>query len=140
VTVFAAASLTDAFNKAGDEFARSITRVRLTFNFGSSSTLATQIVNGAPADVFASADEGTMQKVTDAKLNDGVPKIFAGNRLQIAVASGNPKKIGGLADLRWARRTSASSTSRTSSRRPVASRGSRSRNQLRSSRAIRRRW
>jgi molybdate transport system substrate-binding protein len=99
VTVFAAASLTDAFNKAGDEFARSNLRVRLVFNFGSSSTLATQIVNGAPADVFASADEDTMRKVTDAQLNDGAPKVFAGNRLEIAVARGNPKKIGGLADL-----------------------------------------
>jgi len=69
------------------------------FNFGSSSTLATQIINLAPADVFASADDVNMQKVVDAKLNDGAPAIFLSNRLQIAVAGGNPKQIGGLSDL-----------------------------------------
>ena len=99
ITVFAAASLTDAFTKAGDEFARVNVRVRFVFNFGSSSTLATQITNGAPADVFASADETNMQKIVDADQTEGVPTAFATNRLEIAVAPGNPKKIGGLADL-----------------------------------------
>jgi molybdate transport system substrate-binding protein len=99
LTVFAAASLTDAFTRAGDEFARSNARVRFTFNFGSSSTLATQITNGAPADIFAAADDGNMQKIVDAKLTDGAQAAFATNRLEIAVAPGNPKKIGGLADL-----------------------------------------
>ena len=99
LTVFAAASLTDGFTKAGDEFARSNTRVRFTFNFGSSSTLATQITNGAPADVFASADETNMQKVADADLAEGAPIVFSTNRLEVAVASGNPKKIASLADL-----------------------------------------
>ncbi len=99
LTVFAAASLTDGFTRAGDEFARANTRVRFTFNFGSSSTLATQITNGAPADVFASADEANMQKVVDADLANGAPTVFATNRLEIAVAAGNPKKILGLADL-----------------------------------------
>jgi molybdate transport system substrate-binding protein len=99
INVFAAASLTDAFTEAGDQFAKTNTRVRFVFNFGSSSTLATQITNGAPADVFASADEANMQKVVDAKLADGGPAAFATNRLEIAVAAGNPKKIGGLADL-----------------------------------------
>src|SRR5256885_16923532 len=98
LNVFAAASLTEAFNKAGDEFAKSNTRVRFTFNFGSSSTLATQITNGAPADVFASADEANMQKVVDANLLDGAPAAFATNRLPIAAAPGNPKKIAALAD------------------------------------------
>src|SRR6266850_4079433 len=99
VTVFAAASLTDAFNKAGDEFAKTNVRVRFIFNFGSSSTLATQITNGAPADVFASADEADMQKAVDAKLTDGAPALFAGNRLAIVVAAGNPKQVASLADL-----------------------------------------
>lgn len=99
LTVFAAASLTDGFTKAGDEFAKSAVRVRLTFNFGSSSTLATQITNGAPADVLASADEANVQKIVDAKLADGVPTPFATNRLEIAVGVGNPKKIASLADL-----------------------------------------
>src|SRR6267143_1943454 len=85
VTVFAAASLTDAFNRAGDEFAKTNARVRFIFNFGSSSTLATQITNGAPADVFASADEANMQKIVEAKLNVGAPNVFATNRLEIVV-------------------------------------------------------
>ena len=99
LTVFAAASLTDAFTKAGDEFARSNARVRFTFNFSSSSTLATQIANGAPADLFASADEANMQKILDAELVDVSPMVFASNSLEIVVASGNPKRIATLADL-----------------------------------------
>ena len=99
VMVFAGSSLTDAFKRAGDELTRANPDARFTFNFGSSSTLATQITNGAPADVFASADDANMQKVVDAKLTDGIPLTFASNRLQIAVAPGNPKKIAGLADL-----------------------------------------
>lgn len=99
LTVFAAASLTDAFKKVGDEIKKANPDARFTFNFGSSSTLATQITNGAPADVFASADDANMQKIVDAELTDGTPNTFASNRLQIAVAAGNPKKIAGLADL-----------------------------------------
>ena len=99
INVFAAASLTDAFTQAGDQFAKTNTRVRFVFNFGSSSTLATQITNGAPADVFASADEANMEKIIDANLTDGQAQPFASNRLEIAVAAGNPKRIGGLADL-----------------------------------------
>ena len=99
INVYAAASLTDAFTKAGDEFAKSDIRVRFNFNFGSSSTLATQITNGAPADIFASADEASMQKIVDAKLNVRTPSLFATNRLAIAVAAGNPKLVASLADL-----------------------------------------
>lgn len=99
LTVFAAASLTDAFKKIGDEIKKANPDARVTFNFGSSSTLATQITNGAPADVFASADDANIQKIVDADLSEGTPKTFAGNRLQIAVAAGNPKKIAALADL-----------------------------------------
>lgn len=99
VTVFAASSLTDAFRQVGGEIMKANPDARFTFNFGSSSTLATQITNGAPADVFASADDANMQKIVDLKLTDGSPKGFASNRLQIAVAAGNPKKIAGLADL-----------------------------------------
>lgn len=99
VNVFAAASLTDGFTRAGDQLAKSNARVRFVFNFGSSSTLATQITNGAPADIFASADETNMQKIVEAKLNDGAPSVFASNRLAIAVAPGNPRKVASLADL-----------------------------------------
>jgi molybdate transport system substrate-binding protein len=99
MNVFAAASLTDAFTQAGDQFAKTNTRVRFVFNFGSSSTLATQITNGAPADVFASADDANMQKIVDADLAEGPAQLFASNRLEIVVAAGNPRKIGSLADL-----------------------------------------
>jgi molybdate transport system substrate-binding protein len=99
ITVFAGSSLTDAFKKAGDQLKVKNPGSEFTFNFGSSSTLATQIINLAPADVFASADEANMQKIVDAKLHDGTPTIFVSNRLQIAVAAGNPKRITSLADL-----------------------------------------
>ena len=56
-------------------------------------------MNGAPADVFASADDVNMRKVTAAGLADGSATVFATNRLQIAVAPGNPKGIASLADL-----------------------------------------
>jgi molybdate transport system substrate-binding protein len=99
ITVFAGSSLTDAFKKAGEQLKLKNPGTEYVFNFGSSSTLATQIINLAPADVFASADDTNMQKIVDAKLNDGTPAIFVGNRLQIAVAAGNPKGITGVADL-----------------------------------------
>jgi molybdate transport system substrate-binding protein len=99
VTVFAASSLTDALTKAGEVLKGRYGETNFIFNFGSSSTLATQISNGAPADVFASADERNMQKVVDAKLTEGTPSFFASNRLAIAVAPGNPKNVSSLADL-----------------------------------------
>ena len=99
ITVFAGSSLTDAFKKAGDQVKLTTPGTDFLFNFGSSSTLATQIINGAPADLFASADDTNMQKVVDAKLNESAPAVFLSNRLQIAVAAGNPKQITGLADL-----------------------------------------
>jgi molybdate transport system substrate-binding protein len=99
ITVFAGSSLTDAFKKAGDQLSVRNPGTDYTFNVGSSSTLATQITSGAPADVFASADVANMQKLVDAQLNDGAPTFFVSNRLQIVVAAGNPKQITGLADL-----------------------------------------
>ena len=97
--MFAGSSLTDALKKAGDQLKVKNPGTDYVFNFGSSSTLATQIASGAPADVYASADETNMQKVVDAKLNEGAPAVFLSNRLQIAVAAGNPKHITGLNDL-----------------------------------------
>jgi molybdate transport system substrate-binding protein len=99
LVVFAAASLTDVFEQLGDDFTASQPDVDLTFNFAASSELATQIVEGAPADVFASADERNMTKVVDAGAVAGEPVLFAANRLQIVVAEGNPRGIAALDDL-----------------------------------------
>ncbi|EWM14319.1 molybdate ABC transporter substrate-binding protein [Kutzneria sp. 744] len=71
--------------------------VKLTFD--GSSTLVQQIANGAQADVFASADQANMDKVTKASLNDGTPQLFARNKLAIAVPPSNPKNIATFADL-----------------------------------------
>jgi molybdate transport system substrate-binding protein len=98
VNVFAAASLTEAFTEMGEAFERANPGVEVTFNFAASSALAQQINEGAPADVFASADEASMAQVTDA--GDATdPKVIARNRLSIIVENGNPKAIGALADL-----------------------------------------
>jgi molybdate transport system substrate-binding protein len=99
VTVFAAASLTGSFQQIGKDFEAANPGVKVTFNFAGSSALATQINQGAPADVFASAAPTNMKTVTDAGNADGVPATFVKNQLVIAVPKGNPKGIAGLADL-----------------------------------------
>jgi molybdate transport system substrate-binding protein len=98
VTVFAAASLTETFTGLGRTFESTHRGVKVTFNFGSSATLARQIVQGAPADVFAAASSATMRTVTDASMATG-PTTFVRNKLQIAVPTDNPGKITGLKDL-----------------------------------------
>jgi molybdate transport system substrate-binding protein len=71
-------------------------------NFDSSSNLAAQIEQGAPADVFASADDANLQKTIESGDVTAKPVTFARNRLEIAVEEGNPKKVKGLADLaKW---------------------------------------
>jgi molybdate transport system substrate-binding protein len=96
LTVFAAASLTEAFTQIGTDF-QTKAGTTVTFNFGSSATLATQITQGAPADVFAAASPATMKTVTDAG-GARSPVDFVSNTLQIAVPTGNPDQITGLAD------------------------------------------
>jgi molybdate transport system substrate-binding protein len=98
LTVLAAASLSEAFKELGAAFEAKHPGVKVTFSFDASSALALQANNGAPADLFASADQPTMKKVTDAG-NATDPRVFARNKLTIVVAKGNPKKITGLADL-----------------------------------------
>lgn len=98
LTVFAAASLTDVFTELGDAFLAENPDVDLTFNFGPSSGLSTQINEGAPADVFASANTSQMDVVIDAGNAEGDPTIFVENVLQIAVSAGNPAGITGIAD------------------------------------------
>jgi len=98
LTVLAAASLTEAFTDLEKAFEAGHPGVDVTLNVAGSSALAQQIVNGARADVFASADQANMDRVTGAGLATG-PTVFATNRLTIAVAPGNPRRITGLADL-----------------------------------------
>ncbi|WP_344821789.1 molybdate ABC transporter substrate-binding protein [Actinocorallia longicatena] len=98
LTVFAAASLTGTFTEIGRKFEAAHPGVKVTFNFGSSATLAQQITQGAPVDVFASASPATMKTVTDASLAAS-PTTFVRNKLQIAVPTGNPAKVDDLADL-----------------------------------------
>jgi len=97
LTVLAAASLSESFKEMGTAFEATHPGSKVTFSFDSSSALATQANNGAPADLFASADQANMKKVTDAGNATG-PKVFAHNKLAIIVAKGNPKKVKGLAD------------------------------------------
>jgi len=97
LTVLAAASLSESFEELGKAFEAKHPGSKVTFSFDASSALATQANNGAPADVFASADQANMKKVTDAGNATG-PKVFARNRLAIIVAKGNPKKVKSLTD------------------------------------------
>src|SRR5699024_6805756 len=73
-------------------------KATITFNFAGSSTLAQQINNGAPADVFASANVDQMQTVADADHVAAQPTVFVQNKLQIAVPKGNPADIEGIED------------------------------------------
>ncbi|MEW6475678.1 MAG: molybdate ABC transporter substrate-binding protein [Actinomycetota bacterium] len=97
LTVLAAASLSESFKELGAAFEAKHPGTKVTFSFDASSALAAQANNGAPADLFASADQANMKKVTDAG-NATEPRVFAHNKLAIIVAKGNPKKITGLAD------------------------------------------
>jgi molybdate transport system substrate-binding protein len=98
IIVFAAASLTEAFNAAGPAFTKK-TGTAVTFNYGGSDTLATQIKQRAPADVFASANLAQMKVVSDAGLVAGTPKTFAKNRLVLISPKGAAMKFTSPADL-----------------------------------------
>jgi len=98
LNVFAAASLTKAFDAAQQPLTNAHPGLSVTYDFAGSNTLVAQIEQGAPADVFASADTANMTKLVNAGLVD-TPVVFARNKLEIAVAPGNPKHITGLADL-----------------------------------------
>ncbi len=99
LTVFAASSLTDAFKEIATAFKAANPGADVIFNFGSSSTLATQLGNGAPADLFASANAKQMDTARAAgRISDPV-RTFAKNRLVLAVPVDNPAKIANLHDL-----------------------------------------
>ena len=99
ITVSAASSLSGAFEKLSREFSRRHPGTSVELNTGSSTALVTQIQQGAPADVFASADTTNMTVLVDAKRTAGAPKVFARNRLTIVTKPGNPRNIAAVADL-----------------------------------------
>ncbi|PRB12924.1 molybdate ABC transporter substrate-binding protein [Microbacterium sp. MYb62] len=96
LTVYAAASLSGAFDAIGEAFIAENPDVTFSPVYDGSSTLVTQILEGAPADVFASADEANMEKATDVAVD---PTLFASNTLVIAVPAGNPGGVETLDDL-----------------------------------------
>lgn len=99
LVVFAASSLTAAFTAIGAEFADEHPGADVTFNFLGSSELVAQLVQGAPADVFVSADDLNMTKFLDAAENDGEPVVFAKNTFEMIVEPGNPRGIADVTDL-----------------------------------------
>jgi molybdate transport system substrate-binding protein len=99
VTVFAAASLTEAFRELGARLATRRPGTVVKFNFAGSQQLAVQLEQGARADVFASADQRWMEYALEHKLIDGEPRIFTNNRLVAIVPKSNPGRIRRLEDL-----------------------------------------
>lgn len=98
LTVLAAASLTEAFNDTKTALQKQYAGLNITYSFAGSQTLVSQVVNGAPADVIATADQSSMGMLVSQNLVE-TPTVFAHNVLEIAVAPGNPKGIKTLADL-----------------------------------------
>jgi molybdate transport system substrate-binding protein len=98
ITVFAASSLMGTFTKLGQQFDAAHPGDTVKFSFGSSSTLATEITTGAPADVFAAASPKTMAAVVTAG-DASNPQDFAKNTAEIAVPPSNPANVASLTDL-----------------------------------------
>jgi len=99
LTIFTAASLTEAFKEMAAEIEQANPGTKLTFNFAGSSTLRTQLAQGARADVFASADEPNMAGAEKDGTISGEPQIFARNMLVVIVPAKNPAGIHTLQDL-----------------------------------------
>ena len=99
ITVYAAASLQPTFTDLGDRFERDHPGTTVTFNFAGSSSLVTQLVQGAPADVFASANPENMAKAVDSGVVSGAPVDFAANTLTLVTPPGNPKGVQQFSDL-----------------------------------------
>lgn len=97
LTVFAAASLTDAFTEIGANFEAANPGVTTTFNFAGSQALRTQIEEGAPADVFASANQTEMEAlVISEHVAAGTPQVFLSNKLVVVVPADNPAALENL--------------------------------------------
>jgi molybdate transport system substrate-binding protein len=99
LTVLAAASLTDTFTELADVYEHEHPGIDVRLAFDSSATLAGQVLQGAPADVLATADAPTMRQVTDSGVTLGEPALFATNTMVLVVPAGNPAGITSLADL-----------------------------------------
>lgn len=99
VTVFAAASLKTSFEQMKPKFEAANPGTTVTFNFAGSSDLVAQIQQGAPADVFASADTKNMDKAAADDLVEGTPADFATNTLEIVTPPGNPGQVDSIDDL-----------------------------------------
>jgi molybdate transport system substrate-binding protein len=99
VTVFAASSLTDAFNEMGTEFTKANPRATVKFNYAASTALRTQLEQGAKADVYASADQVQMDNAKKSGLIDGEDRLFVKNKLVVIYPAANPGKITAVKDL-----------------------------------------
>jgi molybdate transport system substrate-binding protein len=99
LTVLAASSLTESFTTIGQQFETDNPGVDVSISFGSSSTLATQVVDGAAADVIATASPGSIEPVVDAGMAAADPTVFATNSVAVALPADNPADIKELADL-----------------------------------------
>jgi molybdate transport system substrate-binding protein len=99
ITVYAAASLTEAFQELGTLMEQDSAPTRVRYNFAGSQQLAVQLEQGAKADVFASADQRWMDYVQERRLTTGAPKVFAHNRLVAILPKSNPGRIHELQDL-----------------------------------------
>jgi len=99
LTISAASSLTDALTELVKQFRKDNKGVKVRLNFGSSSTLLTQIQSGAPSDIMASADLTNLEKLVASGNVVVTPKVFARNTMVIAVKPGNPKSVHSVADL-----------------------------------------
>lgn len=99
VNVYAAASLQGVFTELGDRFEADHPGLTVQLTFAGSADLVTQLTQGAPADVFAAADEANMTRAAEAGLLAGPPVVFAGNELTVVTAPDNPYRIMAFADL-----------------------------------------
>jgi molybdate transport system substrate-binding protein len=100
LTIFAAASLTAAFKEIGEKFGAVNSNVTVTFNFAGSDQLATQITQGAPADIFASANQKQLDVVINAgEIISGTQRTFVRNRLVVVYPKDNPARLAALKDL-----------------------------------------
>lgn len=99
IVVFAAASLTAPFQALAAAFEQAVPGSAVELHFAGTPSLLVQLREGAPADVFAAADENNMQRAAAADLLVGAAQVFASNHLAIVVTAGNPQRITGLEDL-----------------------------------------